>query len=956
MRRAVCLFLVGWLGLCAGCPPAVDGDGSGQPIPVDSDGDGISDELDDCPNTAAGVAVGNDGCPVVNPPGDSDGDGVADEDDDCPNTLSGAVVDAAGCAASQRDSDGDGVNDDVDQCPGTTAGTAVGADGCVIPATATDSDGDGVPNDADDCPGTQSGRPVDARGCAANQRDSDGDGVTDHLDLCASTPPESVVDARGCAASQRDGDRDGVSDDRDECPETAAAVVVDARGCSAAQRDSDGDGVTDDVDECPGTAVGVAVGAKGCPTFGVGGGGGGGGTVGGGGGSECGVPGDCDDDNACTTETCVNGFCGHTAIANCVPCDVPPVCPVIEVVFVMDTSGSMADEAAALCAGVGQLVAALDGLGITLLPHMYGITQHPGGAFSCLTTDVVAALGGSVPGDADACPFPNTLSAFESWGPATAIVAERFGWTAGARRVVVPISDEGPCDGNLPEGCNDPGDDRDSILNAVAVANQHGVAISPVTGTGSNDCVKTLAGAAAVGTGGFAFNSTDPVADLAEAIYEILLRSCDPGACDDGNACTLGDVCVLGVCAGTATEGCVPCRNDVDCFDGNGCTSDACAAGVCEHAPNYPVETECCAPADGSRAVIDDGNICTDDVCDPETGTVAHVPTAQPTACDDGHQCTINDACEGGECAGTSIPGCRECQVNADCNDNSVCTTDLCENNLCRYRNNYHANTTCCHPVTGVILPISDQNPCTMDACNPVTGVPVHTSISGPVCDDGVGCTIFDQCVAGTCVGTDVNAMTCSADGDCPFGACDTAAGHCRCAHPTPICTEVSPKVCSVSGKSCLSDADCAGDGVCVCDHPPDADCVDDGVTVTLKIMIGAGTETVTGAQVYVDYDQQCLDFLSIAPCAGDDLFTFVLSANVNEATGLIFYAVTTNPQTRELEGTSSEHALACATFRRLGGCVPHPPCIIENANPLETILADPTGSRIPLAVCPCAP
>jgi OOP family OmpA-OmpF porin len=59
---------------------------------LDSDGDGVADDRDNCPGTPAGVAVGEDGCPL-----DSDGDGVTDDMDQCPGTPVGVEVDEVGC-------------------------------------------------------------------------------------------------------------------------------------------------------------------------------------------------------------------------------------------------------------------------------------------------------------------------------------------------------------------------------------------------------------------------------------------------------------------------------------------------------------------------------------------------------------------------------------------------------------------------------------------------------------------------------------------------------------------------------------------------------------------------------------------------------------------------------------------------------------------------------------------
>jgi OOP family OmpA-OmpF porin len=135
-------FLFQFAGVTAPAPKA----------PLDSDGDGVTDNLDQCPNTPMGAPVDTKGCPL-----DSDGDGVFDYLDQCPGTPAGAAVDSKGCPL---DSDGDGVFDYLDQCPDTPAGAPVDSKGCPL-----DSDGDGVYDYLDQCPGTPAGIPVDAKGC-----------------------------------------------------------------------------------------------------------------------------------------------------------------------------------------------------------------------------------------------------------------------------------------------------------------------------------------------------------------------------------------------------------------------------------------------------------------------------------------------------------------------------------------------------------------------------------------------------------------------------------------------------------------------------------------------------------------------------------------------------------------------------------------------------------------------
>ncbi|HXU80268.1 MAG TPA: hypothetical protein VN914_02650 [Polyangia bacterium] len=194
----------------------------------------------------------------------------------------------------------------------------------------------------------------------------------------------------------------------------------------------------------------------------------------------------------------------------------------VDVVVTMDTSGSMFDESAALCGGVSSLQAALNGAGISANVQLLAIgAPDPGGAglFPCLTDTVPNLLGNAVPGNAGSC--PNVLNQNESWGNSTPIVAQRFNWSTGALRVIVPISDEGPCNG---DPCQSPGPDRDSILNAIA---QHGSAVvSPIVAQGAQTCTSDLASMLAAATGGTVFQSTDPAADLVEHMKNLVLTAC----------------------------------------------------------------------------------------------------------------------------------------------------------------------------------------------------------------------------------------------------------------------------------------------------------------------------------------------------------------------------------------------------------------------------------------------
>lgn len=148
----------------------------------DSDMDGVSDNKDKCPDTPAGVAVDEKGCPL-----DTDGDGVADYIDDCPAVA--GLTSLKGCP----DADGDGVADKDDKCPDTPKGVKVDASGCPL-----DQDKDGITDAMDKCPDTPTGIDVDKNGCPV---DTDGDGVADYLDGCPTVagPKEN----KGCPVIEK---------------------------------------------------------------------------------------------------------------------------------------------------------------------------------------------------------------------------------------------------------------------------------------------------------------------------------------------------------------------------------------------------------------------------------------------------------------------------------------------------------------------------------------------------------------------------------------------------------------------------------------------------------------------------------------------------------------------------------------------------------------------------------
>ena len=300
------------------------------------------------------------------------------------------------------------------------------------------------------------------------------------------------------------------------------------------------------------------------------------------------------------------------------------------------------------------------------------------------------------------------------------------------------------------------------------------------------------------------------------------------GACDDGSACTTGDTCTAGSCTGTPVtcadtnpctdewcdpaSGCVISNHTRSCNDNNACTTgEACLDGVC---------------AGGQDVDCDDGNLCTSEYCDPaQNGCVYEYNTF---SCDDDNLCTTGDQCSEGSCTGRAVScadgntctadlcdpvtGCSNPAITGSCNDDNACTAnDTCGiDGVCRGEtiecidDNTCTDDTCDRELGCVFVPRSgscndndacttndicgddgicggtpvscdDHDPCTYDTCNAETGACSHMPASGASCDDGNICTETDRCFNGECSGTPI---TCPDDGNpCTDNVCDQSMG-----------------------------------------------------------------------------------------------------------------------------------------------------------------------------------
>lgn len=188
--------------------------------------------------------------------------------------------------------------------------------------------------------------------------------------------------------------------------------------------------------------------------------------------------------------------------------------------------------------------------------------------------------------------------------------------------------------------------------------------------------------------------------------------------------------------------------------------------------------------------------------------------------CEDGDVCTVGDTCLAGACI-TGVPN--------DCNDNNVCTTEVClPGGGCSYTNvagscdDGNTCTTVDSCINGeckgsVPLDCNDGDVCTDDACDPATGC--YTTFNTAPCEDGNGCTTQDKCETGTCVGGP--PLVCEPLNDCQEqGICDSATGNCA------YFAKPDGTLCD-DGNSCTTNDTCKS-GTCAestpidCPPPPD--------------------------------------------------------------------------------------------------------------------------------------
>jgi len=408
------------------------------------------------------------------------------------------------------------------------------------------------------------------------------------------------------------------------------------------------------------------------------------------GGGSCGsdTPRDCDDGDACTADTCTTG----------VGCQYTNLCGADEIALEQVVSGGSSDSTTVSTSGpVG---AASDQL------YLAAITSKK---FTAVTTVEGLGIAWSPVGAQCAGRSQTGSTLWMAYGSPAAGGVVSATLADAASNAAILVARYSGVDGADPVG-------------AVASANTNGVSGSCANGSdadtyafglttegaGSVVCVipamrsrEHLPGA------GFTHRASANQGVSGGSIVSVALADM---LVDDSGGVSIGgsfdgsvDWAVVAVELRAGAGGSPPCGSNADCGDGNSCTDDVCSGGVCSNPANSEScddglycngddtcsggscsahagdpctgggecsascneSSNACEAATGAPCT-DDGNACTDDVCD-SGGTCTHPNNSAP--CPDGDLCNGDEMCAGGSCqAGTAL----------DCDDSDACTDDSC--------------------------------------------------------------------------------------------------------------------------------------------------------------------------------------------------------------------------------------------------------------------------------------
>ena len=243
---------------------------------------------------------------------------------------------------------------------------------------------------------------------------------------------------------------------------------------------------------------------------------------------------------------------------------------------------------------------------------------------------------------------------------------------------------------------------------------------------------------------------------------------------------------------------------------GKACTNAVCANNVCTYEPAINAKgLKCCDPSDPTpvEEQCDDGSVCTTDVC--IYGWCRNLVTATTDCCVEDQDCNDGNPCTFDSCVTEN--GIKLCNYDVfDCDDGQFCNgLETCDSALG------------CVTVPGTDPGVDDGIVCTIDACDEVTKTVTHVP-NDALCDnqqfcDGLeSCDLELGCVAGQEPSGD-DGVACTTD------VCDEVSDTFQHTPNNAVCDD---------GKVCNGTETCNAITGCV----PGADAVDvdDGIDCTI--------------------------------------------------------------------------------------------------------------------------
>ncbi len=211
----------------------------------------------------------------------------------------------------------------------------------------------------------------------------------------------------------------------------------------------------------------------------------------------------------------------------------------LDLVFVIDNSAPMQTHAEAFCKALPGIIEDLTDLGLTVRHQVFDVAPPPsGGAASPCATGAVATN------------WSTQIDHPADWGKAVAAVAAGYPWQADYTRLIVPVTNQGPEDGNPTA---DPGADRNALDAAIDATTAAAVAVSPLMMPPADSMNfffnLQLAEEIANASGGVVMQWSDPDLHIAESIQDTqAYLGCSPevDTVNPGIASAAQQVCILG--------------------------------------------------------------------------------------------------------------------------------------------------------------------------------------------------------------------------------------------------------------------------------------------------------------------------------------------------------------------------------------------------------------------------